>query len=272
MQPPSNQDLIPRRAPLERRRFRPLRFGVWLVAALVAAACLAWFSTKVSARFAPILLLPIGLGILLGLLLSWGMRIFEVAHPSSLLAGSLFAAAMLVVGQHYVPYHQWRSHAPSGAESLAAQVFPEMQTRLHRQDATFSQFLREEADRGMEVGEFQLGSRGMWLLWGISAALTLGSTATIVFLAVRRPYCDRCGSWYRVSRCGNIPIAKAAELATRLGWSDHKSAAAYRFWTCRGCCGSSGCELSWKHSGLRPQFAWVDRAGMAAITQSLDTN
>ncbi len=268
MQPPSPTLSSLQPNPLGKRRFRPLRFVVWLAGAILIAAGLAWASTQVSERYAPMLLTPLGCGLLLGLLLALGMKAVGAGHRTSLLSGSLVAATVLAAGQHYFPYRAWKSQAPSGAAVIAAQAFPEVADRVSRRDASFIQYLRDEANPGKSLGSYELGPVGVWLFWGVSALAILVGTAVVIVPATRAPYCDRCGRWYQSLRFGAIDNQTARAIASLVNWGDIPHGdARFRLWGCTGGCEPDGCELSWLVSGRR---AWIDRQTMNTIVKLID--
>ncbi len=65
-------------------RFRVPRFAMWFASALIAATLLAWGATRVSISFAPLLVFPALVGVVLGSVLVLLLRTLEVAHRSSL--------------------------------------------------------------------------------------------------------------------------------------------------------------------------------------------
>ena len=114
-------------------------------------------------------------------------------------------------------------------------------------------------------------ARGVWLLWGLDAAITIGVATLAVALALRRPFCDACGSWYRATRAGRIDAALAAELAAALQLPNEPGArASYRLWTCRSGCGPMGCELSWSGSGVESRTVWLSDEARRQVVAILD--
>jgi len=175
-------------------RFRTPRYFLWFVLALAASAAISWLAAIVGMRFAPLVLFPAAVGLLLGATLSLVLRLTQTAHRRSVLAGALLATAVVVVGQHYFSYRASHTASPSAAAVLAAQAFPEDADRLRPQDMTFAEFLRDSAARGTTLGSLSLGPAGVWLLWGVSAAITAVITMLIVLTVVRQPFCDHCGN------------------------------------------------------------------------------
>jgi hypothetical protein len=253
------------------RRFHAPHFALWLVCALITSFAISWLAAIVSARFAPLMLFPASVGLLLGTTLVVELRLTQTAHCGSVLAGALLAAAVVVAGQHFCSY--WAAHtaSPSAAAVLAAQAFPEVADRLRPQDMTFAEFLLDSAARGTSLGNLSLGPAGVWLLWGVNAAITAVVATLIVLAAVRQPFCDHCGTWYRVARQGTVDAPTAAAIASIAGMSAvPDSAASYRLRSCRGGCGPTAIELSWNATGQRSPLMWIDRATLAALTARID--
>jgi len=256
-----------------RPRFRPARFAMWLSAAVASAALLAWLATKVGTVFAPLLLYPTVTGLALGALLVGQLRLLETAHRASVLAGAAAAALVLVGCQHYFIYldAQRVARSESAQLQLAEQAFPELAARRDVQAQSFAEFLRGSARRGISLVGLSVGPTGVWLLWSLDAAITIAATMAVVTVALRRPFCDACGSWYRASRSGRVDADAVATIASAAGLPDCPlRGARYRLWSCRRGCGPTRCELSWNERGMRPRLAWLDRDARAAITAILD--
>jgi hypothetical protein len=254
-------------------RLRPARFAIWLLTAILLAAALAWCATKVTVHFAPLVVFPVALGIALGAGLAWTLRLFDTAHRPSLLAGTIVAGLVLVVGRHYGSYLATRDIALITAADtvLAAQAFPELQARLRNRGRTFPQFLRDSANHGTELFGIHLRPTGIWLMWGFDAALSIGITTTWVAGAQRRPFCDTCGSWYRVSRSGRVDSAKSTAILRATGLQEEPRAdASYRVWSCRSGCERIGFELSYSEPDAGPGVTWLDRGTYAVVVSVLD--
>ncbi len=205
--------------------------------------------------------------------LALALRRTNTAHPASVLVGTAFAGLVVVVGQHYASYLATRSVEPSAATALAAQAFPELGDRLKPREQTFRQFLEDSATRGTTLGRMTLGPSGVWLLWGVDAFVTLASALAVVGIALRHPFCDACGTWYRVTRAGLTNAATGVSLAAVSGGKNLPSGAAnYELASCRGGCGPTLCKLSWSGSGRRSYSIWLDRAALAQVIALIDGN
>jgi hypothetical protein len=254
---------------------RRARCASWLLAAIGSAVILGWLATKAGSVFAPLLVYPAMTGLALGALLASGMRLLEAAHRASLLAGATAAALVLVGAQHYFSYldAQRVARDQSAQLKIAEQAFPELAARQAVKGESFAGFLRDSARHGVLIAGVELGATGVWTLWGLNAAITVAATLAVVAVALRRPFCDACGSWYRVSRSGQLDAEQVATITAAIGLLDCPARTArYRLWSCRSGCGPTGCELSWNERGLPRRTAWLDRAARTAITAILDHN
>ncbi|MBU4400701.1 MAG: hypothetical protein KKE86_15390 [Planctomycetes bacterium] len=111
----------------------------------------------------------------------------------------------------------------------------------------------------------------------IFALLVAAASVAVVVPAVRVPYCDRCGSWFRTIRNGKIDLPTSRRLAELLDVDrpDRARSPRYRLSACRGDCGPTRCELSWERSGGGVDLArvWLDgkqRSEVAAIVDELN--
>jgi hypothetical protein len=255
------------------RQFRPARFIVWLAVSLAWAAALAWLAVQAAAHFAPLLVFPTAVGLLLGWALALALRLTNTVHRPSVLAGTVLAGAVVIVGQHYASYLTARSVEPSAATALAAQAFPELGDRLKTHERTFRQFLQDSAAHGQTLGSATLSPTGVWLLWGADALMTLAVALFVVRVALRHPFCDACGTWYRVTRAGQTDAATSTALATLSGCKNPSPGAAkYELANCRGGCGPTAFKLSWSGSGRRSFSTWLDRAALAEVIALIDGN
>jgi hypothetical protein len=104
--------------------------------------------------------------------------------------------------------------------------------------------------------------------------LVLLAALAMVVPATWQPYCDRCRSWYRITRSGRIDVATARRLAEAAGLdtSEHPVSARYRLLNCNGGCGPTEFELSWDESpgGTSVGRAWIDTESGNWIAQVLN--
>jgi hypothetical protein len=96
----------------------------------------------------------------------------------------------------------------------------------------------------------------------------------LVAPALRRPYCNRCRSWFRTTRTGQVNLPTAERLATLLEVPipEGLRAARYRLVACNGGCGPTGFELCWEVSVARipPVWVWLDLERRNHIVAILD--
>jgi hypothetical protein len=226
---------------------------------------LSWLAVQAAVYFAPLVVFPTALGLVLGGVIILVLRVTDTAHRASVLAGTLLAGAILALGQYYVSYLSARAVEPSATAALAAHAFPELQDRLTR-NASFVEFMRDSADHGMTLAGATLKPRGVWLFWIANALVTISAATIVTAIALRQSYCDHCGSWYRVTRRGRMDAEVAAAVCDSLGCANPPSEAAqYEIRTCRGGCEPAGCTLLWKGAPGRREFAWLDRSALARV-------
>ncbi|HEY4308563.1 MAG TPA: hypothetical protein VGN12_03835 [Pirellulales bacterium] len=243
-----------------------MRFAIWLTAAIGSAIVLSWLAVEAAAYFAPLVVFPTALGLALGGVVILVARVTDTAHRSSVLAGTLLAGAILALGQHYASYLSARAVESSATTALAAHAFPELQDRLNSRNAGFVEFMRDSANHGMTLAGATLRPRGVWLFWIANALVTISTATIVTAIALRQSYCDRCGSWYRLTRHGRLDAEVAAAVGDCLGCANSPSETAqYEIRTCRGGCEPAGCTLLWKGAPGRREFAWLDRSALARV-------
>jgi hypothetical protein len=249
----------------------------WFPACVVVAMAVACVSSVAEGFFAPPIIFPLLVGTGLGAVLVAIMRIGQIGHRPSIIAGLLLATAVVVPGQHYLSYRSTRQAILANQEKLDAirQAFPDQaETRLPVLSENFADFMQREAARGRPLPGKRV-ARGVfaWISWGFDWLLTLVACGGIVVLAVRQPYCSRCRSWYRTIRNGRIDGETAAQLAELVGIeiSDEPFSARYRMLNCNGGCGPTEFELSWESSSsLSAPPIWIDAECRNRMMQILD--
>jgi hypothetical protein len=118
------------------------------------------------------------------------------------------------------------------------------------------------------------GSTEGWAAWLVDGLLTLVAAVIVVAPALRVPYCDRCGSWYRTMRNGRIDERTARRLAETCSVEEveHLHSPRYRLSRCQGGCGPTRCELSWAASGASVDLVqvWLDDRQWERVVAILD--
>ena len=250
----------------------------WFPACLVVGMTVACVASVAEGYLAPWIIFPLLVGTGLGAALVVLMRIGQIGHRPSIIAGLLLATAIVVPGQHYLGYRSTRQAILANQEKLDAvrQAFPDRaETRLPPLSENFADFMQREAARGRHLPR-GLVARDVfaWISWGFDWLLTLAATGGIVVLAVRQPYCSRCRSWYRTIRNGRIDGQTAGQLAELAGIeiSDEPFSARYRMLNCNGGCGPTEFELSWESSSSLnvPSPIWIDAECRNRMMRILD--
>ena len=267
--------------PAAARRFRTLSCVLFFALAVGAAAIMAAVAVAIQPYFAPLLLFPILVGAALGAALLGGMRLANAAHRSSALAVTALAVLVMFSAQHYFSYRVAQRNAVLEADrrETLGEAFPELAQKLATTGPprSFGEFLQASAAQGLTLFGQQVSGAGIWVLWTVDLLLSLAATIALVVLALRRPFCDVCGSWYRGTRRGPLDHPSAHALACALSGSQISApqtkapAARYRLLACRGGCGATGCQLSWNHAHAATVTQWLNGAGRDRVTSILDS-
>jgi hypothetical protein len=140
---------------------------------------------------------------------------------------------------------------------------------------SFGKYLSFQARRGRPLpGGYTAVGRAAWLSWGLDALLSIAAAVAVTLPAMRVPYCNRCGTWYRTIRNGRIDVPTARRLAAMLDVEIVKPARQprYRLSACRGGCSPVRCELSWEESRgvVDLAQAWLDAQRRNEVLAILD--
>jgi hypothetical protein len=250
--------------------------AIWLPGSVLFGAMAAWAAEDAQSFFAPLLLFPLLVGVVLGAVLVLLMRVGQVGHRPMILLGAVLAALVAVVGQHYVAY-QIDRHTVRPADSpieKAKAAMPELADRLSPPQ-TFGEFMRRQAMQGRPVLRlFDARGGGAWTLWTVEGMLTLAAALGVVIPAMRLPYCPRCRSWYRATRTARFPAAVIRRIAAVLDveTSERIRSGRCRLATCASGCGPTACELTWEDLDGETFFVhvWLDPAGRSAVARIFD--
>lgn len=248
-------------------RFSWSHTALWLAGTPILGAIAAWGAVIAQFYFAPFLLFPVLVGIGLGAMLVGLMRIAQIGNRPTIFAGAVLAAAVAIVGEHYISYQETqRRQDRADAETLlkARQAFPEL---LKGRDADtaagFLGFMHDQAAKGRPlILGYKASGAGAWASWAVDGLLLLIVTVSMVVPATRQPYCNCCRSWYRTIRSGRVSAAAAqqlAQLANSTVGQQIKSAR-YRLSNCSSGCGMTRLELSWEELDGRTflNVMWLD--------------
>ena len=260
-----------------RPRFRWDRLPLWGPVCLILGAAVAWAATLVEPFSAPVLLFSLLVGAVLGASLIGTIRLFQIANRPTVLGGTVVAALIAVVGQHYFSY---RTACRAAVEDRRTYQLAQLAFRgeglaqMPVPPEGFFPFLRWRAARGLAVLGYKAQGWIVWLLWASDGALVLAAALGVVWLALNRPYCDLCRSWFRTTRGGSVDPQTARRLAelVQAELPEPLASARYRLFACRAGCGPAGLELY----GVGPKGdasrikAWLDLARRDQIVQALD--
>jgi hypothetical protein len=234
----------------------------------------AWAAEGAQWYFAPILLFPILLGVVVGATVVGLVRFIQVGHRPTILLAAVLAAAVAGVGQHYFGYlAAYERASPSISVGAASRV--DVATLVRQMKPSFAQYLDSQAQRGRPLVRGYV-ARGWvaWLSWAADAMLVVAAAVAMTVLALRAPYCNRCRSWYRTIRNGKVDVSTARRLAELVRVEDigNPRSFRYRLSACHGGCGPTRCELSWEEAGgaLDLVQLWLDAAGRNQVVAILD--
>ncbi len=224
-------DAVPRPA-----SFLPIRFLGWFACGTLWALALAWASVGLqSGGFAPVGLLSLLIGILLGGGLAAFARWIEFGHRRAALLGTLGLALLTVGGEHGFSY---RRHL-QGMER-AVQANPKLALARAANEEfrppTVAEYLRASAERGR-----------LWI-WGLDAVLIALAAVVVTGRATALPYCSACHSWYRVTRRGKLDNVGRLAEACRLDLPRDAGPGQFRVLACQSGCGPAQLTVSWTRS------------------------
>jgi len=260
------------------------RFSWWsyvlsLPACLVLGVLVAWAASVAEEKFAPLIVFPLLVGVGLGALAVGLMRLGQVGNRPTVLLGAVLAAGVTVVGQHYVRYRAERARVERQVEEFrrAHLAYPKL-TEGHEPSppADVVSYLQAQARIGREMKMRGYVARGWvaWLTWAIDGLLVLAATLAMVVPAMRQPFCNRCRSWYRVTRSGRADAQTAGRLAelADVRLEDLPSSARYRLLDCHGGCGPTEFVLSWQppRTAAFSVRAWLEPPRRNRVVQVLD--
>jgi len=255
--------------------------AVALLAAPLLGAIAAWGAHAAEPYFAPLVIFPLVVGLILGAMLVGLLRTVQLAHRPTIWTGVVLAAVVAVAGQHYLAYRAARAAALRDAEKYqqARSAFPEqVQGRLPHVPPNPLDYMQREASRGRPLlGQYRARGWLTWLSWGVDGLLVLAAAVLVVLPAARQPYCNRCLSWYCTARSGRLDGLSARRLAEAAGAEgpaqvEQVRSARYRLLGCRSGCGPTGFELVWedRQHNVSLVRGWLDAETRDRVVSILD--
>jgi hypothetical protein len=241
-------------------RFRLGSLVLWLPGCAVLGCAVAWAAEVAEGYFAPFLLFPILVGVVLGGLVVAALRMGRVGHRTTILLGGLVAILMTVAGRHYLDYWTYRHELIGDSTSAALRRRAET---LFDLPTTWPEYLRWKAHRGWSIGPYTIHDEAAWLMWGLDALVLAVPALVLIVTAARLPFCDRCRSWYHTMRAGRIDPETTALLAGLAGLKvpPEYFAGRYRLSGCAAGCNPAALELFWDEPDrdFSSERIWLDR-------------
>lgn len=251
---------------------------IWLPGSLILGTIVAWAAVDAQFYFAPLLIFPLLVGLSLGGLLIVLMRIGQTGHRPSIIWGTILAALIAVVGQHFFSYLSAQEVDQEQAQLVAKarQALPQsLADRLPAAPDGFFDFMRQQANRGRPL-VLGYSARGWfaWFSWAIDGLLVLAGALAVVIPTMLLPFCNRCQTWYRTMRSAHIPASAIKQIAQIVAVEqvENTKSGRCRLISCHSGCGPTGCELSWENIAGDTFFAqiWLVPAQRNLVMQALD--
>ncbi len=245
-----------------------------LLAMLVSPAVgliYAWIGAMVQPYFAPLVLFPLLIGVFIGLTIIGLVRFGQVGNRPTIFLAVLLAALVAAGGHHYFTWAAYHGAGPVVSPTTGRDL-----SAIRRElTPSFSQYLCAQARRGRPlVGPYVAYGWAAWLTWTIDLLLVAAAAVAVTIPAVRVPYCNRCGSWYRTIRSGRLDAPTAERLAELFGVEEIDSLRSprYRLSNCQSGCGPMRCELSWEDArgAVALVRVWLDAAARNQVSTILD--
>ena len=254
------------------------RLAIWLPGVFILGSLTARAAVDAQFYFAPLVIFPLLVGVVLGGLLIGLMRIGQVGHRPSIILGAILAVLVALVGQHYLCYITARETELKQTPLMdkARRAFPEIIAQhLHTPPESFLEYMQDQANRGRPL-LLDYRARGWiaWLSWVIDGLLVLSGTMAVVIPAMFLPFCGRCQTWHRAIRSAHITASAIKYIGNILGVEpvEHLKSGRCRLICCHSGCGPTGCELYWEDKSGDTFFArvWLGAAQRNSVMQVLD--
>ena len=258
--------------PAKGRRFTWFGLALATVGGVILGLLWAWGTAAAQDIFAPLILFPLLVGAGVGISVVGLVRAGQIGHRPSILASVLLAASIAAVGQHYFIYLRYLD-ACRQAATVGGQ--PNLAAVVQYITPSFDEYVQTQARIGRTL-LFDYTAHGwmVWFTWAVDVLLTVAAAVAAVVPAMFLPYCARCRTWYRVTRCGKMDLPTAERLAEAVGVElpeKHRSPR-YRLSNCQGGCGPTRCEISWEGADgdVSLYRVWLDAAQRRQAAEILD--
>lgn len=263
--------------PEGRAAFSAVKALAFLPGAVLLGALVGGAAAVAQGWFAPLILFPLLVGVVLGAVLFILLRAMHTANRPTLVLGTVLAVAAAVLAEHYVSYRVTVTRQENNRQlQIARAAFG---ADLGRPVGFFN-YLRQEARRGRTLfggkafGDVVARGRWVWATWAADGLLVLLGALAIVLPGLGFSYCRDCQSWYRTIRHGRLKRPFANRLAETVAVSLPEKAGTvrYRLLGCAAGCGPTGLELRWRrrrgedHSTL----VWLSPRGRDEVQHVLD--
>ncbi|HEX6290768.1 MAG TPA: hypothetical protein VFZ66_16385 [Herpetosiphonaceae bacterium] len=173
-----------------------------------------------------ILLFPIGLGLMVGGILSKLIATQNIRSPLASAVSALLMGLVLYATFHLLAYQSFRWEVAQifvereGPMDSALQE--EMIDLVLTEETGFSGFfgyLKLQAQEGISIGRvgstnpITLNEPLTWLYWLLEAGLIVGFATGTAVSSAKKPFCELCQSWYRSSEhLGSVAMSNAAQF------------------------------------------------------------
>ena len=233
----------------EPAKFRLPNLLAYATLGIAVALAVSWIAVRLQEQgFAPLGLFSLLVGTVLGLAFAGILHWTHAAHRSSALAATIALGVVTTFAQHVHFYIDYRR-----AYHAAGSSQPEWTSVLVRNPQMgppgFSSYLRARASPS-NVG-----------IWFVDALLTWSASGILITMALRRPFCNACRTWYRETRNGVVEPQTAHRLASlcHVNRPENAESTRFRMSTCPAECGPARIQLSWICGGrtVRATPCWV---------------
>lgn len=254
--------------------FRAWSCAYWLPGSVALGLAVAWIAMVIQVYFAPLVIFPLLVGVVLGGMMVGLVRLAHLGHRPTIVTGAVLAVLVAVVGQHYFGFRQALAHIDKKALLLRATVpeLPKAEQAVPPEE--FLDYLQWRACRGRPVGQWVAHDGWAWFSWCVDVLLTAAATLVLVVTSARLPYCNGCRSWYQTIRSGRLDESVAHRLADLLAIAIPAEIRGihYRLIACQSGCSPAGLSLFWEQTDKDGASGphWLDPAQQRQVIEVLD--